>query len=61
MTSYFLVFLSAGQEADPGHREVALAPDPDPTRPHLPREGTIASLAAPPLRTSRQDLLHLIL
>lgn len=57
----FLVSPSAGREADPGRRGVALAPDPDPTRHHPPRDGTIASLAAPHLRTSRQDLRHLIL
>lgn len=52
---------SAGPEADPGRRGAALAPGPDPTHAHLPRGGTIASLAAPPLRTSRQHLLHLML
>lgn len=56
-----MVSPSAGREADPGRRAVAPAPDPGPTRAHLPRGGTIASLAAPPLRTSRQHLLHLIL
>lgn len=57
----FVVSPSAGREADPGRRAVALAPDPGPTRAHLPRGGTIASLAAPLLRTSCQHLLHLIL
>lgn len=51
----------AGREADPGRLGVTPAPGPGPTRPHLARDGTIANLAAPPLRTSPQLVFHLTL
>lgn len=61
LAQLYLVSLSAGREAGPGRLGVTLAPGPGPTRPHLARDGTIANLAAPPLRTSPQLLFHLTL